>query len=128
MIRAGTVKEYKGRDEADYLPVLYSRNEIFVTGDAEFIRRVLGDRLTGHAGVVFIPQQLNKEDMDYYCGSTAGFIAGYTERSRFALRGHVIYPDATGLHVVNEKGRDELVASWARVEIAIETPVTNRWR
>jgi hypothetical protein len=42
---------YAGRDEKDYIEEMYAANEVFVTGDAEFVEYVL-DKRPRHACVV----------------------------------------------------------------------------
>ncbi len=127
-IRAAETRDYQGRDEADYLPLLYSRNEIFVTGDTAFVQRLVDGGPTKHAGVVFVPQQLDRSAREDYCRIAAGYITGFTDQSRFALRRHVIYPNVDGLHLIDARRRDRLALSWDWLRMEVDRPTTNRRR
>lgn len=115
-IEAARTKGYAGKDEADYLPMLYSQNEIFITGDQEFFDWAKAER-PRHAGIVLVPQQLEHGGREYFCKVAAGYISGYTEQSRFAMRGILLYPGTDGLHMIDETGTDTLGMSWELPEL-----------
>jgi hypothetical protein len=84
-VEVSQTASFSGRDEANYLPELYKDNGIFVTSDEAFVRHVLDDELT-HAGIVFIPKQMAKDDKLLFAEIVSGFIQGTCFNSRFALR------------------------------------------
>ncbi len=126
-IRASETRGYHEQDESDYLPLLYSRDQIFVTGDFEFAKSVVDRKIVHHAGIVFIPQGLDGQDRELFCDVAASVIAVITRDSRFAMRGCVIYPDVNGVYVI-EGDKDELRVSWARLGMEMERPLTTRRR
>src|SRR5690349_1251902 len=56
VIRASESR-YRARDERDYLREMYSRNEVFVTADEEFVDDLVISGFRRHAGVIFIPKR-----------------------------------------------------------------------
>jgi hypothetical protein len=103
----------KGRDEKTYISELYRRNGIFVTSDEEAIQDFL-QRKVKHAGIVFVPKQMEPREKALWAGLAAEFIRGATSNGPFALRGEVIYPAHDGLRVTRAAS-DELMASWDRL-------------
>lgn len=109
-IEAGQSPKLRGRDELDFLPELSRQNAVFVTSDKEFVDKVL-DTGIPHAGIVFIPQAMTKEEKVLFAEIVGGYIQGMCIESRANLKGRVIYPAEEGLRSI-KKGKDELEFSW----------------
>jgi hypothetical protein len=106
---------YKGRDEIHYLGEMYARNEAFVTADGDFVNHLVASRIRRHAGVVWIPKQLDHEPQDGFAELAASAIKFQVGREgTFAMRGLVLYPSKDGLTVFDGDD-DQLIISWARM-------------
>jgi hypothetical protein len=108
---------YRGRDERDYLDEMYARNEVFVTSDGDFVNDLVESRVKRHAGVVWMPEQLDKEQQDGFAELAASSIKFQVgEEGQFAIRGLVLYPSKDGLTVF-DGDKDQLIISWARMAL-----------
>jgi hypothetical protein len=106
---------YKSRDEHNYVGEMYSNNEVFVTADGEFVDDLIASGLKRHAGVVWMPKQLDRQQQTGFVELAASFIKFQVkEDGPFAMRGLLLYPEQTGLRVFDGK-KDHLVISWARM-------------
>ncbi len=114
VFRAGESK-YKSQDERDYLGQMYARNEVFVTSDGEFVDDLVESRFKRHAGVVSMPNQLDRQQQTGFVELAAAFTKFQVkEDGPFAMRGLLLYPEQTGLRVFDGEN-DHLVISWARL-------------
>lgn len=110
VVEASQDNRFRGRDEKDYISMLYSLNMLFVTGDSEFIEYARNNGIK-HAGLVYLPGDWTLDEKVTYAHIISGFIKGQCEYSRFALRNHLLYAGVEGLHDVTNK-RDKMVFSW----------------
>ena len=118
VIEAGKSSEFRGRDERDYLQTLYERNLIFVTSDAEFVNEVIDSDLR-HAGIVYIPPNMELGQKLYFADIARVWIGGGTRDAMYAFRGNTLYPAHDGVRFIRRRGtheksgvRPELAFSW----------------
>ena len=109
-IEISKTKKYAGRNENDYINELFSENAVFITSDLEFVERIL-DQSTKHAGIVYIPKEMDKEEKITFAWAAAGLIRGLTDTSCISAHNKIIYPSYDGIHII-EKGKDKLDTSW----------------
>jgi hypothetical protein len=102
---------YAGKDERDYIELMYGRNEILVTGDAEFVQWVLDNR-PKHAGIVFVPQTIASDEKLMLASMAAAVILATVRDARFQMRGTVLYAAHDGFRAIQRNGDDSLVFSW----------------
>ena len=89
---------YRGLDERDYLDAMYAQNEVFVTGDQEFITEVVKSGGTRHAGIVWIPSSLTQEEQETITSVAAGFVkVRVDDAGPLAMRGLLIEGTSDGL-------------------------------
>jgi hypothetical protein len=104
---------YKGRDERDYLDEMYSTNEVFVTAD--FVDDLVESGIKRHAGVVWIPTQVDEEQRTGFSELAASLIKFKVgEDGPFAMRGLLLYPEETGVMIFDSE-KDHLLISWDRL-------------
>lgn len=118
VIEAGKSNEFRGRDERDYLQILYERNLVFVTSDVEFVNEVIDGDLK-HAGIVYIPPDMELGQKTYFAEIARAWIGGGTRNSAYAFRGNTLYPAHDGVRFIRRRGthekggiRPELAFSW----------------
>lgn len=119
VIEAAKTNEFRGRDEHDYLDVLYARNLVFVTSDQEFVEHVI-DRNVLHAGIVYIPTGMSVDEKVYFAEIARAWVYGGTRDSVLAFRGFTLYPAHDGVRFYRwqsrhrkSESRPELAFSWA---------------
>lgn len=106
---------YRGLDEWEYLATMYARNEVFVTADQEFVNDLADSGLKRHAGVVWLPKQLGREQREGFVELAAAVMRLWVkEYGQFAMRGCLLYPSQTG-PTVWDGYANLLIASWARL-------------
>lgn len=111
VIRANESR-YKSRDEREYLAEMYSLNEIFVTADEEFVDDVIDSGFRRHAGIVWLPTDLDDEQRTGFADLAAGLIKFHVrEVGPFTMRGHILYPTAEGPTLFDGE-TNQLVISW----------------
>jgi hypothetical protein len=99
---------------------MYAANEVFVTGDAEFVEYVL-DKRPRHAGVVYVPQSMTSDEKRLFAEIAGGYIRGAVAAAgQFSMRRSVVNPGDHGLRRVEADGNDRLVISWDRFEQMLE--------
>jgi hypothetical protein len=104
VIFARNDRRYRGRDEHDYIGELYAANEVFVTSDFQFIRWILHEHGTRHAGLVMLPRGTD-ELRELFAAVCAGWMWGSTDRSPIALRGKILFWSYEGLQQVDDESR-----------------------
>jgi hypothetical protein len=119
-------KKYAGRNEFDYIHELFSENAVFATSDLEFVEGIL-DQNTKHAGIVYIPKDMARDDKITFVWAAAGFIRGLTDNSSVLVHNQIIYPAVDGVHIF-EKGKDKLDMSWDWLNKEAEKYVRNQQR
>ena len=110
-IEAARHREFRGRDEREYLRELYSRNIVFVTSDIEFAEYARSNRLK-HAGIIYIPNKMLEDEKEYFAEVAATFVRGGCRSSRFAFRGCFLYPGVDGVRLIKPRRESELAFSW----------------
>jgi len=118
VVEAAKTNEFRGRDEHDYVEVLYARNLVFVTSDQEFVEHVI-DRKVVHAGIVYIPTGMSVDEKVYFAEIARAWVYGGTRDSALAFRGFTLYPAHDGVRFYRRqrgksksKSGPELAFSW----------------
>jgi len=118
VIEAAKTNEFRGRDEHDYLDVLYARNFVFVTSDQKFVEHVIDGKVV-HAGLVYIPTGMLLDEKVYFAEIASAWVRGGTRDSAFAFRGFTLYPAHDGVRFYRwqsgrskSEARPELAFSW----------------
>lgn len=107
----GNQKNLRGRDERDYLGMLYARNAIFVTSDVEFVESVRAGRAT-QAGVIYIPNRMLDDEKVLFAQFVGGFVQDGCHVSAFTFRNRILFAAYEGLRSMARGQTDELEFSW----------------
>jgi hypothetical protein len=88
---------------------------VFVTADHEFVDDLADSGFKTHAGVVWVPTTLDREQREAWVElCTDAISAQAKEKVRFGMRGLVLYSAQTGIQVW-DGDTNYLVISWARM-------------
>src|SRR5919202_1114114 len=102
--------KYAGRDEKDYIQEIYAEEKVFVTGDIEFIRYVVANKIK-HAGILGVPSTWDNEIAGKASAALAGLVKTRVRQlGKNSLKKVVLYVDDDGYHVI-AKGIQRLVYS-----------------
>ena len=102
-------KKYAGRNEFDYIHELFSEHGVFITSDWEFVRSIINQKIK-HAGIVYLPKEIDREEKIAFSWAVAGYIRGFFDPPHRSVHNIVISHGYDGLHSI-EKGVDKLVIS-----------------
>jgi hypothetical protein len=110
-------RDYRGRDEREYLGEMYAKNEVFVTADQEFVEDVFREGLARHAGIVWLPAAMDHEQRTGGVELAAALIKFHTaEHGHLGMRGVVLYLARDGFRGWDGRTRtDTLIISWDRL-------------
>lgn len=96
---------------------LYQANGILVTCDHEFVEEVPDNTHINHAGIVYIPKEMEREEKLYFGEIACTYIvSGCKKTNKFIWRNTILYPGYDGLRSLY-KGKDRLEFSWAWLQI-----------
>jgi hypothetical protein len=114
VIRANESR-YKSVDERHFLGQMYARNEVFATADGEFVDDLAESGLRRHAGIVWLPKQMDREQRTGFVELAATVIKlQVKEDGPFGMRGLLLYPEQTGVRIF-DGAKDHLIISWDRL-------------
>ncbi|WP_040953598.1 hypothetical protein [Coxiella burnetii] len=106
----------KGMDERNFISTtLYEWNGIFVTCDQEFVAEIAENIHLRHAGIVFIPKGMTKDEKFLFGEIVCGYIRGACTHGKFALQNTIFYPGYNDLRSIY-MGKDLLEISWDRFQ------------
>ena len=109
-------RKYAGLDEREYIQHIRAEGAFFITGDAEFVKDVIRQKIK-HAGIVLIPTGWEDDTMELAAAGMAGFVLGFIDREgRRSLYDKVFAIEDDGYHIT-VKGINKLEYSIDRLEI-----------
>jgi hypothetical protein len=77
------------------------------------------ERGAQHAGIVYIPNQMTKDERISIAGIAGEVIRAFCTGSRFAFRNCFAYPTHDGLRLL--KGKDDVTFSWKELMPLLST-------
>ena len=106
-------KKYAGRKEQEYIGEIYAEGKPFVTSDMEFVDDHVVAHNVKHAGIIEIPKDFN----DAWAGDYHTVLAHTAkifirEYGKNALRRHIIYIAEDGFRIMDDEGKDHLLAPY----------------
>jgi len=112
-------RKYAGVDEREYIQQIRAEGAFFVTGDAEFVKDVIRQKIK-HAGIVLIPTAWEDDLIGYIAAGIAGFVLGFIDREgRRSLYDTIFSIEEDGFHIIVE-GIDKLEYSFDRMIIDVD--------
>lgn len=102
---------YKGIDERNFIAELYRLNGILITSDRDFAEEISENNQIKHAGIVYVPKELSKEEKLHFGEIICAYIKGECKNGVFRFRNMILFPGHDGLRSVF-KGKSTLDISW----------------
>ena len=108
-IEISKTNKQAGRDEIDYIQEIYAEGKVFVTSDNGFFKVVKVNKLK-HAGIVYIPSDLDSERAEVYSAILALLIKLTIDvAGKHGMRKTILYINQDGHRMIDEKGGDTLL-------------------